>query len=62
MPAISRKTDIASVLEVFLDSNEDDLSPNLFSALEEVAEDIDDQVGSLLTRIEELEAELEERD
>ncbi|MBT2680026.1 hypothetical protein J7E38_13510 [Bacillus sp. ISL-35] len=66
MPAISRKTAIGSLIEQFLDDNESDLSPNMFSALEDLAEEVDeaakdlhDEVDELQDRVKELEEELE---
>jgi len=64
MSSKSRKTQIASLIETFLDDNENDLSPNMFGAIEGVAEEIDSQVGDLLEEIEELKdavKELEEK-
>jgi archaellum component FlaC len=59
MPASSRSTDVASELESFLDSNEDDLSPNMFSALNELAGTIDEQVVELNQEITDLKDEVE---
>jgi hypothetical protein len=58
VPAKVRTTDIASVLESFLDSNEEDLSPNMFAALEDVASEIEDMAKELEKRISDLEDEL----
>ncbi|MEA1855617.1 hypothetical protein U9M49_21375 [Cytobacillus sp. OWB-43] len=60
MSSILRETDIAKLVESFLDDNEDDLSPNMFNALEEVAEEIDSQVTDLLDQIDELEVRVKE--
>ncbi|WP_026582149.1 hypothetical protein [Bacillus sp. J33] len=60
MPAKMRKSEIAGLIEAFLDDNEDDLSPNMFVALEEVADEIDDRVQELEEKIEELEAKMED--
>ncbi|TDT83136.1 hypothetical protein DEU41_0577 [Bacillus sp. AG1163] len=60
MPASSRKTDIASLLEGFLDDNEDNLSPNMFRELNELAGDIDESVSELQEEIEDLKQEKEE--
>lgn len=60
MASNARNTDIGKLLEKFLDDNEQDLSPNMFNALEEVAEEVDSMVGDLLVEIEERKEELEE--
>lgn len=60
MSSILRETDIAKLVESFLDDNEEDLSPNMFNALEEVAEEIDSQVSDLLDQIDELEVRVKE--
>jgi archaellum component FlaC len=60
MPAGSRSTAIASELESFLDSNEDDLSPNMFKKLDDLAEEIDRQAEALERRIGDLEEEVRE--
>ena len=68
-----RQTDIAKMVESFIDSNEDDLSPNLFQALDELAGDIDnlceeiqeldqelkDDARELMEKVEQLEKEIE---
>lgn len=66
MASISRKTDIGSLIENFLDSNEEDLSPKMYAALEDLAEEVDeaaknlhDEVDELQDRVKELEEELE---
>lgn len=60
MASNARNTDIGKLLEKFLDDNEQDLSPNMFNALEDVAEEVDDMVYDLLVEIEERKEELEE--
>ncbi|MDI6677732.1 hypothetical protein QMA02_17985 [Bacillus wiedmannii] len=60
MPASSRKTDIASMLESFLDTNEEDLSPKMFQELNDLAGDIDESVSELQEEIEDLKQEKEE--
>lgn len=60
MGAKIRRTEIGSLLENFLDDNEDDLSPNMFNALEDVAAEVDDLASDLLVEIEERKEELEE--
>lgn len=60
MASNARNTDIGKLLEKFLDDNEQDLSPNMFSALEEVAEEVDSMVDDLLVEIEERKEELDE--
>ncbi|WP_144641290.1 hypothetical protein [Bacillus cereus] len=60
MPASSRKTDIASMLESFLDTNEEDLSPKMFQELNDLAGDIDESVSVLQEEIEDLKQEKEE--
>lgn len=66
MPAISRKTDIGSLIENFLDTNEEDLSPKMFTALENLAKEVDeaannlhDEIDELQDRVKKLEEELE---
>ena len=60
MASNARNTDIGKLLEKFLDDNEQDLSPNMFNALEEVAEEVDSMVDDLLVEIEERKEELDE--
>lgn len=60
MGAKIRNTDIGTIIERFLDDNESDLSPNMFSALEDVAAEVDDLAGDLLVEIEQRKDELAE--
>lgn len=60
MASKSRNTENASLIEMFLDENENDLSPNMFAALEDVAEEIDSRVRNLFEEIEELNDTIEE--
>lgn len=60
MASKSRNTEIASLIEMFLDENENDLSPNMFAALEDVAEEINSRVRNLFEEIEELNDTIEE--
>lgn len=54
MPASVRKTDIASILESFLDENEEDLSPRMFTDLNDIAGEIDDAAEKLHSQIDDL--------
>jgi hypothetical protein len=54
MPASVRKTDIASILESFLDENEEDLSPRMFTDLNDIAGEIDDAAHELHSQIDDL--------
>ncbi len=58
--AISRKTDAASELETFLDSEADNLSPYMFDELEKVAETIDETVSELEESIDTANDEIED--
>ena len=67
MASQGRNHDIAKLLEHFLDNNEDNLPPLMFKALDELAGEIDEQVGELIgekfdlnDKITQLENELEE--
>lgn len=60
MAATRRKTDIGGLVESFLDEHEDDLSANLWNALEDLAEEIDNQAKALEKEIEDLEEGIEE--
>jgi hypothetical protein len=53
--SISRKTDIGSAVENFLDSNSDNISPRLWEDLEALAEEVDELASELEQRIFELE-------
>lgn len=57
MPASSRNTDIASLLENFLDDNEDNLPPTMFRELNDLAGEIDSFVKEKDTVISDLEDE-----
>jgi polyhydroxyalkanoate synthesis regulator phasin len=58
MAAKSRKTDVASLLESYLDEHEDELSPNMFSGLDDLAEEIDDAAEELHEEIDDLKEEV----
>jgi peptidoglycan hydrolase CwlO-like protein len=58
--AKSRKTDIGTLLESFLDENERDISANMFDDLEYVAEEIDDAAQELHSEIDDLKEEIDE--
>ena len=55
--SISRKTDIGSRIEGFLDSNSDYISPQLWEDLEALAEEIDGMAEELEQRIYQLEGD-----
>jgi len=57
MPASVRNTEIASLLESFLDSNEDNLPPSMFSELNDLAEEIDSLVKDKDEEISDLKAD-----
>lgn len=56
----SRSTDIATLLENFLDNNADDLSPNMFNELDSLAEEIDEKAEELEEQISDLQSDVEE--
>lgn len=58
--SIGRQTDVAAVLESFLDEETDNLSTNLFDGLEEVAETIDKMVNEILGSLQDTQAENED--
>lgn len=69
--ATSRKTAAGSLVESFIDNNQEDLSLNMINELEKLGEEIDElveqeliekqeQIDSLTTEKEDLEEELEE--
>lgn len=67
MRAKSRGTDIASLIERFLDDNEENLPPVMFAEIEALADEIEsmekeknEEMSDLNFRVEELEHELEE--
>ncbi|MDP4087620.1 MAG: hypothetical protein Q8934_23945 [Bacillota bacterium] len=55
--SISRKTAIGSAVENFLDSNSENISPQLWEDLESLAEEVDELASDLEQRISELEDE-----
>jgi predicted lipid carrier protein YhbT len=57
MPAKSRNTAIATLLENFLDEHEDDLPRAMFVKLEDLAESIDKGAEELEGNIQSLESE-----
>lgn len=59
MPSSSQTTEIGKILERFLDTYEDDLSPNMFRELNDLAGEIDTEVSNLETEINELREEKE---
>jgi uncharacterized protein YceH (UPF0502 family) len=65
--ATSRQNEIASLVEQFLDNNEEHISPYMFGLLDDLAAEIDNleavkenEKSELESRIEDLENELEE--
>ncbi|MFJ5713151.1 hypothetical protein [Neobacillus sp. NPDC093127] len=60
MPASARNTEIASLLESFLDSNEDNLPPVMFKELDDLAEEIDSLVKDKDEEISDLKADKED--
>ncbi|MBH0346371.1 hypothetical protein BK731_16840 [Bacillus thuringiensis serovar muju] len=69
--ATSRKTAAGSLVESFIDNNQEDLSLNMINELEKLGEEIDelveqelnerqDQIDSLTSEVEQLTDELEE--
>lgn len=60
MASKSRSTTIAQMLEHFLDENEENLPPNMFKELDELAGNIDDGVSEMEVEIEKLNNNVEE--
>lgn len=60
MGSVVRNTEIAKELERFLDANEEDLSPNLYEALESLAADVDIMAEKLEDENEDLKSEIKE--
>jgi len=58
--AVVRSTPIGKLIEGFLDGNENDLSPDLWNELEELAATVDDEVTELNDKIFELENKVED--
>lgn len=60
MPSSSRNTEIASLLESFLDTNEDNLPPAMFSELDALAGEIDSLVKDKDEEINDLKVDNED--
>lgn len=57
MPASSRNTEIASLLENFLDENQENLPPSMFNELDDLAEQIDSLVKEKEDELDELQTD-----
>lgn len=60
MPASSRNTEIASLLENFLDENQENLPPSMFNELDDLAEQIDSLVKEKEDELDELQSDNDE--